>query len=185
MAIQTINVGNLVNDGLGDDLRTAFLKVNANFAELSTTSTTTASNVGATGVGVFKQKAGADLQFKKLLSGDKIVVTDSADNVVISSTAPDAFVRITTNSGVASASSSPYVTMQGGTNIQVTNQLGPTGNVITIGETINTVKLISDIDFGPVSGSYDNAIQFILAAGDYDFGTFELGSDFEYDAGTI
>ena len=29
MAIQTINIGNVVNDGLGDDLRTAFQKVNA------------------------------------------------------------------------------------------------------------------------------------------------------------
>lgn len=185
MAIQTINVGNLVNDGLGDDLRTAFLKVNANFAELSTTSTTTASNVGSTGAGIFKQKAGADLQFKKLLSGNKIVVTESADNVVVSSNAPDAFTRITTNTGVASASTSTYLTMQGGTNIQVTNESTSNGNIITIGETINTVKLISDIDFGPLSGSYENAIQFILAAGDYDFGTFELGSDFEYDAGTI
>ncbi len=34
MAIQTINLGNVVNDGLGDDLRTAFQKVNANFTEL-------------------------------------------------------------------------------------------------------------------------------------------------------
>ena len=27
MTIQTINIGNVVNDGLGDDLRTAFEKV--------------------------------------------------------------------------------------------------------------------------------------------------------------
>ena len=31
MAIQTINVGNLANDGTGDDLREAFIKVNQNF----------------------------------------------------------------------------------------------------------------------------------------------------------
>jgi hypothetical protein len=35
MTIQTINIGNVVNDGLGDDLRTAFEKVNANFADLA------------------------------------------------------------------------------------------------------------------------------------------------------
>ena len=29
MAIQTINIGNQVNDGLGDDLRSAFQEVNA------------------------------------------------------------------------------------------------------------------------------------------------------------
>ena len=32
--IQTINIGNLVNDGTGDDLRTAFEKVNSNFTNL-------------------------------------------------------------------------------------------------------------------------------------------------------
>ena len=31
MALQTINVGNFANDGTGDDLRTAFIKVNQNF----------------------------------------------------------------------------------------------------------------------------------------------------------
>ena len=36
MAIQTINLGNYANDGSGDDLRTAFNKVNANFALLGT-----------------------------------------------------------------------------------------------------------------------------------------------------
>ena len=34
MAIQTINIGQNVNDGTGDDLRTAFDKVNDNFTYL-------------------------------------------------------------------------------------------------------------------------------------------------------
>ena len=37
MTITTINIGNNANDGLGDDLRTAFEKVNANFDELYAT----------------------------------------------------------------------------------------------------------------------------------------------------
>lgn len=36
MSIQTINLGNYANDGTGDDLRTAFEKVNANLVELFT-----------------------------------------------------------------------------------------------------------------------------------------------------
>lgn len=36
MAIQTINIGQYANDGSGDDLRSAFTKVNANFALLGT-----------------------------------------------------------------------------------------------------------------------------------------------------
>ena len=31
MAVQTINIGNAANDGTGDDLREAFIKVNNNF----------------------------------------------------------------------------------------------------------------------------------------------------------
>ena len=47
MAIQTINVGTLANDGTGDDLREAFVKVNSNFSELDTrTEQTTAVNTG-------------------------------------------------------------------------------------------------------------------------------------------
>ena len=38
MTIQTINVGTSANKGDGDPLRTAFTKINANFAELATTS---------------------------------------------------------------------------------------------------------------------------------------------------
>lgn len=183
MAIQTINVGNLVNDGLGDDLRTAFLKVNANFAELSTTSTTTVSNIGSVGVGLFKRKTGADLEFKKISAGDKIAVTEGQDTVVITNTEPDAFTRVITSAGIVTAdrTSTTALTIQGGTNISVSAQ----GSVVTVGETINTIKLISTVDFGTITGEYENAIQFILAAGDYDFGTFNVGSEFDYDAGTL
>jgi hypothetical protein len=45
MTVQTINIGNVVNDGLGDDLRTAFQKVNANFINLRDSITVTASNL--------------------------------------------------------------------------------------------------------------------------------------------
>jgi len=61
--IQTINIGNIVNDGLGDDLRTAFQKVNANFATLNTDLTITASNLGTVGEPVFKQKSGVALRY--------------------------------------------------------------------------------------------------------------------------
>jgi hypothetical protein len=181
MAIQTINVGNIVNDGLGDDLRTAFQKVNANFVELSTTSTTTASNAGSSGLGIFKRKVGADLEFKRLAAGNKTQLVETENSIVINSTQPDAFTRILTDEGIASADFNTSITLQGGTNIDVKTS----GSVITVGETINTVALISTVDFGPITGLYENAVQFILAGGDYDFGTFLQGSDFEYDAGAI
>ncbi len=46
MALQTINLGTYANDGTGDDLRTAFQKVNANLVELF--STVSGCSVGAT-----------------------------------------------------------------------------------------------------------------------------------------
>ena len=54
MAIQTINIGTVANDGTGDDLREAFVKVNANFAELAARNpeATTGVNLGASGEGV-------------------------------------------------------------------------------------------------------------------------------------
>ena len=65
MAVQLINIGNVANDGTGDDLREAFIKVNQNFEEidLRDDEQTTVSNLGDTGEGVFAQKLVYDLQF--------------------------------------------------------------------------------------------------------------------------
>ena len=71
MAIQLIDIGQVANDGSGDDLREAFIKVNQNFEELDLRDDeqTTASNIGgAGGVGVFSNRVNYDLQFKKLES---------------------------------------------------------------------------------------------------------------------
>lgn len=43
----------------------------------------TASNVGTVGVGVFKQKTGDNLEFKKLEAGNAVILTDNADSVSI------------------------------------------------------------------------------------------------------
>lgn len=47
MAIQTINLGTYANDGTGDDLRTAFQKVNANFTELGASDVRGGVNLGS------------------------------------------------------------------------------------------------------------------------------------------
>ena len=60
MAVQLINIGNIANDGTGDDLREAMIKINSNFEEidLRDDEQTTASNLKSNidDVGLFKLK---------------------------------------------------------------------------------------------------------------------------------
>jgi hypothetical protein len=82
MPIQRIEIGGYANDGTGDDLRTAFNKVNANFTLLdSDAQINDGSNVG-TGVAVLKGKTGTLLQFKSLTSTDTSVTITSTDDTV-------------------------------------------------------------------------------------------------------
>lgn len=85
MAVQLINIGNVANDGTGDDLREAFIKVNANFEELDLRDDeqTTVTNLGATGEGLYYNKINYELQFKKIIGGDNITLTATDDNITI------------------------------------------------------------------------------------------------------
>ena len=73
MTIQNINIGNIANDGTGDDLREAFRKVNENFDELDLRQpeSTTGSSLG-TGVEVFAGKVRDALTFKNLTAGSNV-----------------------------------------------------------------------------------------------------------------
>ena len=84
MPIQTINLGNYANDGTGDDLRTAFEKVNANFVLVGgTLGIIGGENVGS-GTGVFKRRDNDNLtlEFKSLTSTDGSVEITTTDNTV-------------------------------------------------------------------------------------------------------
>jgi hypothetical protein len=88
MPIQTVNLGSYANDGTGDDLRTAFEKVNANFTLLNTEiNIGNAANIGS-GTGIFAQKNSLNLEFKTLTSDDSTVsITHTATTVNLESTA--------------------------------------------------------------------------------------------------
>jgi len=45
MTIETINIGNAANDGTGDDLREAFIKVNQNFQDIDARTEQTTATV--------------------------------------------------------------------------------------------------------------------------------------------
>ena len=88
MAIQIVNIGTIANDGTGDDLREAFVKVNNNFTELNARSgeSTTVANLGSAGEGVFGQISGTELQFKKIIAGTAITLAADANAITINST---------------------------------------------------------------------------------------------------
>lgn len=88
MAIQQIKLGTYPNDGTGDDLRTAFQKVNSNFSELSNLiNISNGANIG-TGVGIFAQRNVSNLEFKSLTStGGSVSFTSTANTVNVESVA--------------------------------------------------------------------------------------------------
>ncbi len=190
MAIQTINIGNVVNDGLGDDLRTAFQKVNANFSDLNSQLTITASNVGATGVGVFKQKTGTNLEFKKLLAGTKMLLDETDTTVIINNTAPDAFIRFDTDSGSMLASTHQQITISGtaapgSTTSRKDIEVTSFGSTLSFKTIIPVTDILTSYDFGRISGQYNNAMQVAFQASNLDFGTITLPGRLDLDCGTI
>jgi hypothetical protein len=229
MAITPINVGNLVNDGTGDDLRTAFQRVNANFSDLDGQLRLDGSNVGVPTAGSFatifktKDNSTSQLQFKTILPGANINLVNDTDNVVISSPSQNTFVSVVTDGGSITANSATTVlnivgganasvvtepgnrlvinvdrignqlesnlslngfTIQGAGNINITGNITAsnyTGNLAGVNP-VPVIRSVYDIDFGTaVPGKYNNAIQFIIANTDYDFGSITSPSELELD----
>jgi hypothetical protein len=190
MTVQTINIGNVVNDGLGDDLRTAFQKVNANFSSLAAETTVTGSNVGTSGVGVYKDKVGSVLEFKKLVAGTKMQLIDATNGVEINNTAPDAFIRFDTESGSMLASVHQQITLAGTLSpgyvtgrkdIEVTTS----GSNVYFKNTIPVVDILTIYDFGPINGNFTNVAQMAMASANIDFGTITQEGRLGLDCGGI
>ena len=66
MALNLPNLGNIPNDGTGDDLYTAFTKVNAALSDLDTRSEATTASNTEDGFPVFREQVGNELQFNTL-----------------------------------------------------------------------------------------------------------------------
>lgn len=184
MTIETINLGNQVNDGLGDNLREAFRKVNANFSSLASELTLTGINVGTSGYGIFKQKSGAAFEFKNITDGRYISLTEFGDNISIASTAPDAFVRIDTNAGhvVANPGNQGQITIQGSPDIDVVSD---NLSVITVQTVIPVTNILTTYDFGHILGDFNNSVQFTMAWTNVEFGTITMPSSIDLDCGTL
>jgi len=190
MAIEEINIGNLVNDGTGDDLRTAFDKVNKNFTSLSNELAVTGQNLGS-GAESFVEKQANLLKFRSIVSGTGITVTQNADDITVSKNQANSFANIITDSGNSLATlESDTLTLIGGSNVQVESS----GKQITISADLVNAQLTGPLDLNGQSivgtgsinitggvtatnfvGSYGGKTQtsILNALFDNDFGTID------------
>ena len=188
-----INIGNVVNDGLGDDLRTAFRKVNENFTELNNLGTLVVNNLGE-GATVFKSpltrnSEGSNvLEFRTLISGTNVEVLELPNSIKISSFSPPSFGQIETETGVINATGSiREVVIQGGVapggitpDIHVSN----VANRITISNVFPVTDVLTGFDFGNLSGPR-NIIDVLMSAANIDFGTITNPGTLNIDFGFI
>lgn len=214
MAIELIDLGNIANDGTGDDLRTAFEKVNANFVELDANidASTTGANVG-TGAGVFKQKSGNELQFRSIDSGANLSVSVVGDKIVVDTdfegkditvgsltTTGGLYVATVINAGTITASA--YT----GNVIGTVYPPGPSrligiGSIVGYDPTYGSLtyeparvdgvsvqdlyRQVNTIDFGSITGTFTDPITYLLSQVGMDMGTFTSPAGFNVDGGSL
>ena len=138
MALQTINIGTLANDGTGDDLREAFIKVNQNFDDLDLRSpeSTSVTNLGNTGEGVFAQKVGSALQLKKLVQGSNVTLTSSTTGITINATGGLQQLNVVSDVGSMQLADGQTLNIQGGAGANTS----VSGNILTINSTADVVS---------------------------------------------
>ena len=121
MALKTINLGSVANDGTGDDLREAFDKVVYNFADLDTRTpeATTVVNLGA-GEGVYSSKDDAELQFKSLVGGNNVTLSSDTNELTIDVDSGVTQFVVAADTGSLTVTENTTFTIQGGTSITTT-----------------------------------------------------------------
>ena len=167
MAIQTINIGTLANDGTGDDLREAFIKVNQNFEDLDLRApeSTTASNLGNVGEGIFHQKANADLQFKKLVGGSNVTLTSSTNGITVNSLGGLQQLNVVSDSGSKQLVDGDTLNIYGGTGASTTLS----GNVLTVNTTTELATDTTPVLGGNLDANGNNLINGgILTASNFN-----------------
>ena len=152
-----INLGTYANDGTGDDLRTAFTKVNTNFTDVYTQlSTFNGTNIGI-GQGIFSSDVAGVLNFKSITGSSGITVTSTSNTVNI-------------------AGSTILIT---DTNPRLCGNLNLNGhNIIGTGDIETTVW---GLDMRTIS----NQLQTLLAGSLGDQGTFAAPLSTGFDLGTF
>jgi hypothetical protein len=199
MTITTINIGNNANDGLGDNLRTAFEKVNANFTELSAvanaiTTVSITAPANPSGYSIFKGLDNSTLNFKDLVAGRNISFNETPDSVIISNSAA-MFSKVATATSEINSVLTPTLKFAGDADISITLTQPVPSTAIPPGETIPGVvnirsntpigQIIKTYDFGQLDNVIHNVFQLYLATTTIDFGSITTPNSFTIDMGTI
>jgi len=137
MAIDTINIGNLANDGTGDDLRTAFIKANNNFAELDEANRSIeveGNNLGTSpsSEGIFGNKIDNVLNFKSLNAGSGINLSANSTAITIDAAVGISDLIFTTDNGsviINDTQSSGIVNLEGDSGIVVEKLANPSNTI--------------------------------------------------------
>lgn len=184
MPIQMINIGRLANDGTGDDLREAFIKINQNFQELEDIRNTSGVNLGSAGAEVFVETIDSVLQFRRLVAGNNVEITQLDNTVQISSDAPPPtnFLITGDNSSSLSVTDGTILTITGTPYITT---LASENNKSVRFELTSQITQYLSFDFGGITPSANSIFDVIMNSVDVDFGTVTDPNDLSVDIGTI
>ena len=193
MALKTINIGNVANDGSGDDLREAFSKVNDNFTELELRGgqANTISNIG-TGSGLYKEKIGVDLRLKTIKAGEGILIESLANEVLIRNT-QSSILKINADTGTLFVSAEQEINIVGGNNIStqlVGGTLTITGESSELFEDKNprlgeSLLLNGYNIFSNLTDAVDSIDNNMVIARDSQGGIYNRSAESNYDFSTF
>jgi hypothetical protein len=188
MPIQYINVGTIANDGTGDDLREAMIKINDNFEELDSriVEETVIENAGTFGDGVYIGKNDQGIhELKRLVGGTNVSLNVGATTISID--AADSIGQLI----VGSDSGTVYVTnaentlnVRGGTGIDVIKNGAANELLVNLGDR----NILQNDTLPQLGGDLDANFKNIVGANTVTATTFRgsfEGNIWGYDVRTF
>jgi hypothetical protein len=174
-----VNVGLVPNDGTGDDLRDAFLKINGNFLYLGNRlgSDPSGSNLGSAGESVFKEVVNFEYRFRKINADGNLHVRLVGD-VVTLDFRPNTPVNFNgqniTNAGSVTATSFTGP-LTGNVTGNVSGNAGTvTNGVYTTGDqTIAGTKTFSSTITGNITGNAGTVTNGVYTTGNQTIDGFK------------
>ena len=210
MTISRINVGNIANDGTGDELRQAFVKVNNNFDELDlrVVPQNNAANLGS-GQGVFYTKEDDTLNFKSLVAGDNITLSSDATSITITN---NGTLTLTTDGdtlllsgasrqfgvnggqsintslgGTLNASNNDINSVRWlyATTVNATSLVGALTGTVNGVDVTEVNRIVTGADYGLLSDNITTSVELLFRETAIDYGSITSPSTLNSNYGTI